>query len=64
MNHWFVHCLGIRLWNYDLRISDNPLEAGLGSTLRPYGDYLGKQAIEEIKQNGIKKRLAFFTIKE
>lgn len=48
--------------NHDLRIDDNPVEAGLVRFCRKDGQYLGKQSVEEIKQQGIKKRRVFFTL--
>lgn len=55
---------GIKLWNLDLQINDNPIEAGLEETLRYEGDYLGKEAITETIEKGIQKKLAYFTLKE
>lgn len=50
--------------NHDLRIDDNPVEAGLVKFCRKDGQYLGKQTVEEIKQKGVKKRRVFFTLNE
>lgn len=55
---------GIKLWNSDLQINDDPFEAGLEETLRYEGDYLGKEAVMGAKEKGIKKKLAYFTLKE
>lgn len=55
---------GYRLWNKDLRITDNPIEASLVHTLRSEGDYLGKEAVEKFKQEGVKKKYAYFKLKE
>lgn len=52
--------LGLRLWQSDLRNDDNPLEAGLETTCRLEGDYLGKEALGRVRFNGIRKKLAFF----
>ncbi|XP_014291636.1 sarcosine dehydrogenase, mitochondrial [Halyomorpha halys] len=53
---------GYRLWNSDVRVDDNPVEAGLDYTCRSEGDYLGKKALDEVLQNGIKKRHVFITV--
>ncbi|XP_075228013.1 sarcosine dehydrogenase [Lycorma delicatula] len=55
---------GYRLWNKDLRMSDNPLEANLKHTLRRDGEYLGQAAVNKVKQEGIKKQYAYFKLKE
>lgn len=60
----FSFLLGIRLWNADLKINDNPIEAGVTQTLRSEGDYLGREAVEQVQTTGPKKRHAFFTIEE
>ncbi|XP_014608110.1 PREDICTED: sarcosine dehydrogenase, mitochondrial isoform X1 [Polistes canadensis] len=48
---------GYHLWGSDLRITDNPLEAGLEFICRKTGTYLGKTVIDEFHTNGIKKKL-------
>ncbi|XP_066595213.1 sarcosine dehydrogenase, mitochondrial [Prorops nasuta] len=48
---------GYHLWGSDLRIDDTPIEAGLEFTCRKKGHYLGKNKIENIKRDGIKKKL-------
>lgn len=50
--------------NHDLRIDDNPIEAGLEKFCRKNGQYLGKQSVEEAKQQGVKKRRVFLTLNE
>lgn len=55
---------GYRLWNADLRTDDNPLEAGMDFICRDDGDYVGKDALDLIKQKGLKKKLAFFQLQE
>ena len=59
-----MYVTGIKVWNSDLQINDNPIEAGLEETLRYEGDYLGKDALIEANERGIQKKLAFFTIKQ
>lgn len=68
-NDRLLYCLvssvtGYRLWNADLRTDDNPLEAGMDFVCRDDGDYVGKEAVDLIKQKGLKKKLAFFQLQE
>ncbi|XP_035211181.1 sarcosine dehydrogenase, mitochondrial-like [Stegodyphus dumicola] len=55
-----------RHWHADLRLDDTPLEAGLGFTckLKTETPFLGRAALEKQKKEGLKKRLACFTIDE
>lgn len=53
---------GYHLWGFDLRSDDTPIEANLGFTCRKNGEYKGKAAVERQRQEGIQKRLAFFTL--
>lgn len=55
---------GYRLWNSDVRVDDNPVEAGLSHTCRSEGEYLGKAAVEEARENGVKKRYVFLTVED
>ena len=55
---------GYHLWNYDLRIDDNPVEGNLQAFCRKDGQYLGKQHVEKLKQHGVKKRRVFFTLED
>ena len=48
---------GYLLWNSDLRVDDNPIEAGLGFACRNFGKYLGKTVVDRLRKIGIKKRL-------
>lgn len=69
---WFVRsnldlCFsGYRHWHADLRSDDTPLEAGLEFTckLKTNFQFLGREAIEKQKKEGLRKRLACFTIDE
>lgn len=56
--------LGNHLINHDLRIDDNPVEAGLTEFCRKDGQYLGKQMVERAKQEGVKKHIVFFTLQD
>lgn len=55
---------GYHLWNYDIRIDDNPVEANLLQVCRKEGQYLGKQHVEKLKQHGVKKQRVFFTLED
>lgn len=55
---------GYHLWNTDLRINDNPVEAGLGFVCRRHGDYSGKKGVDHIRANGMKRKLVQLHIKE
>ncbi|UYV82994.1 SARDH [Cordylochernes scorpioides] len=55
-------CAGYRHWHADLRLDDNPLEAGLGFTCKLSGDtpFLGREALEGSEEP--RKRLVGFTV--
>ncbi|KAL1506279.1 hypothetical protein ABEB36_005671 [Hypothenemus hampei] len=55
---------GYHLQNKDIRIDDNPVEAGLERFCRKDGQYQGKSVVEKVKQEGIKKRWCFFTLQD
>jgi len=57
---------GYKHWHQDLRHDDTPLEAGLGFTckLKSNTPFLGREALEEQKAEGLRKRLVCFTIEE
>lgn len=57
---------GYRHWHADLRCDDTPLEAGLAFTckLKSNIPFLGREALERQKEEGIRKRLVCFTIDE
>ncbi|XP_015606904.1 sarcosine dehydrogenase, mitochondrial [Cephus cinctus] len=54
---------GYHLWHYDLRTTDNPIEAGLGFLCRKNGDYQGRKAVKKLRENGVKRKLAHFHLK-
>ncbi|XP_078045792.1 sarcosine dehydrogenase, mitochondrial-like isoform X2 [Augochlora pura] len=54
--------IGYHLWGSDVRTDDNPIEAGLGFVCRKHGHYQGKSAIDQLRQNGIKKKLMHFHV--
>ncbi|KAG7197764.1 hypothetical protein KM043_001583 [Ampulex compressa] len=51
---------GYHLWGADLRTDDNPVEAGLGFACRREGEYIGKAAVDRLRESGMKKRLVHF----
>jgi len=57
---------GYRHWHADLRSEDDPLEGGLAFTckLKSQVDFLGRSALEQKRKNGLRKKLACFTIQE
>lgn len=57
---------GYKHWHQDLRHDDTPLEAGLGFTCKLKSDtpFLGREALERQKAEGLRKRLVCFTIEE
>ncbi|MSS73055.1 MAG: FAD-dependent oxidoreductase [Candidatus Latescibacteria bacterium] len=54
---------GYRLWGADIHADDNPCEAGLDWAVKlDKGDFLGRQALLRIKQQGISRRLCCLTL--
>eukprot|EP00941_MAST-03F_sp_MAST-3F-sp1_P003798 g3798.t1 len=53
-------------WHEDVRPDDSPLEAGLGFICKLKTDipFLGREALEEQKEVGLKRRLMSFTVPE
>ncbi|KAH1022200.1 hypothetical protein HUJ04_011631 [Dendroctonus ponderosae] len=60
----YVGEMGYHLLNTDLRIDDNPVEAGLERFCRKDGQYQGKSIVEKVKQEGAKKKICFFTLQD
>ncbi|XP_058809541.1 sarcosine dehydrogenase, mitochondrial-like isoform X2 [Phymastichus coffea] len=54
---------GFHLWNSDLRSDDNPIEANLGFTCRKDGKYLGSDAVDNLRKNGVKRKLVSLHVK-
>jgi sarcosine dehydrogenase len=57
---------GFRAWGAELSPDDHPLEAGLGFAVdweKP-GGFVGQAALQRLKANIPKKRLAIFTVKD
>ena len=57
---------GYRHWHMDLRLDDDPLEAGLvfACKLKSPVDFLGRSALQLKRSKGLNKRIACFTIDE
>ncbi|KAK0090478.1 hypothetical protein PV325_013384 [Microctonus aethiopoides] len=55
---------GYHLWNKDVRIDDNPVEAGLGFVCRRHGNYVGKKYVDEIRAKGIRRKLVHVHVKD
>lgn len=57
---------GYKHWHEDIRIDDTPLEAGLGWACKLKTDinFIGRQALEKQKEEGIKKKLVCLTLDE
>jgi dimethylglycine oxidase len=54
---------GYRLWGNDIHSEYNPYEAGLGWAVRlNKGDFLGKEALQRIKGEGIRRKLCCLTL--
>jgi len=57
--------IGYILYGNDLDENHTPLEAGLGWVVKlDKGDFLGRNALARLKQEGIRERLAGFVMKE
>ncbi|PKK23405.1 dimethylglycine dehydrogenase, transcript variant X1, partial [Columba livia] len=55
---------GFRAWGAEMNCDTNPLEAGLGCfvKLNKPADFTGKQALKQIKEKGLKRRLVYLTV--
>lgn len=56
--------LGYHLWGYDLRIDDNPVEAGLAAMCRKTGEYQGMRHVDRLRNEGVKKKRVFLTLND
>lgn len=53
------------MWNFDLRMDDTPLEAGLAFVCRSDGhNYKGRPAIERLRVSGAAKRLVVLDMQQ
>lgn len=57
---------GYRHWHADLRSDDSPLEAGLAFTckLKSCVPFLGREALEQQREAGLRRRLVSLTVEE
>nr|CAG4642302.1 EOG090X014D [Evadne anonyx] len=57
---------GYRHWHTDLRLEDDPLEAGLVSVckLDSQVDFIGRSSLQQKRKSGLKKAIAGFTIQD
>jgi dimethylglycine oxidase len=54
---------GYRYWSTDIHSEYNPYEAGLGFAVRlRKGDFLGRDALLEIRERGLKRKLCCLTL--
>jgi 4-methylaminobutanoate oxidase (formaldehyde-forming) len=54
---------GYRYWSADIHSEYNPYEAGLGFAVKlQKGDFLGREALERIKAQGVTRKLSCFII--
>ncbi|MBI2456105.1 MAG: sarcosine dehydrogenase, partial [candidate division NC10 bacterium] len=54
---------GYRVWGIDITPDDNPYEAGLGIFVKlDKGDFIGREALLRVKQEGIKRKLCALTL--
>lgn len=54
---------GYRLWGSEIHAEYNPYEAGLGFAVRlDKGDFLGREALARIKEQGIRRKLRCLTL--
>lgn len=57
---------GYRVWSSDLTADSTPMEAGLGWAVKLSSDipFKGKEALKNVQQQPLKKRLVSFTVKD
>ena len=54
---------GYRLWGADIHTEYNPIQAGLGFAVdMDKGDFIGREALGEIRSAGVRRRLRCMTI--
>jgi glycine cleavage system aminomethyltransferase T/glycine/D-amino acid oxidase-like deaminating enzyme len=51
-----------RHWGHDIGPADTPLEAGLGFAIRSKADFIGREAIERQRQEGVSRTLRQFLL--
>jgi 4-methylaminobutanoate oxidase (formaldehyde-forming) len=56
---------GYRHWSGDITPDDTPFEAGLGFCIKlDKGEFIGRQALLEQRQEGLNRKLVLFTLKD
>jgi 4-methylaminobutanoate oxidase (formaldehyde-forming) len=56
---------GYRYWSVDMTPADDPYSAGLGFCVKlDKGDFLGRKALQGLKEKGLQRRLSTFTLDE
>ena len=56
---------GYRYWSADITPENNPFEAGLGFAVRlNKGDFIGREALMNVKERGITRRLCCMTLED
>jgi 4-methylaminobutanoate oxidase (formaldehyde-forming) len=57
---------GYRYWSADITPDENPYEAGMGFTVRlkSGGEFIGRQALLKVKEDGVQRRLCTLTIND
>ena len=56
---------GYRFWGNDIHSENNPIEAGLDFAVRmSKGDFLGREALERIRQEGVRRKLCCFRLED
>ena len=53
---------GYRMWGWDLDASHNPYESKLGHTVDLNTDFIGKDALQQIQDHGLERRMACMTL--
>ncbi len=55
---------GFPLWGHDLDEETNPLEAGLGWAVRFNRDFVGRDALERVRREGVKRTRVSFRLED
>ncbi|XP_038068616.1 dimethylglycine dehydrogenase, mitochondrial-like [Patiria miniata] len=57
---------GFRMWGQEMLMDNGPLEAGLGPfiKLKKEADFVGKAAVQKVKDEGLQRKLVLLTVPE
>lgn len=56
---------GYRYWSAEISGDYNPFEAGIGFAVKlDKGDFLGREALQKVKKDGIRRKLCAFTLEK